>query len=132
MTVTRPNQPGDPPRSSALLAVLIMVVGSLVLWIGAPLAWLWIGGQIENSSSLGTALAAMFAGAILTITLIARLLSRLSNAYRRIYVDRGLPDPGHGMLEAVLVVSAGMTLVVFVLWFLIFAGASPVPIGINL
>jgi hypothetical protein len=36
------------------------------------------------------------------------------------------------MLEGVLVVSAGVTLVVFGIWFLFFAGASPVPIGIQL
>lgn len=122
----------QPPRSAALVAVLIMTIGSFVLWVATPLAWLWIGSQIENDASLGTALAAMFAGAVLTIAWIARVLSRLSNAYRRMYMERGLPDPGHAMLEAVLVVSAGITLVVFVLWFLVFAGASPVPIGIQL
>jgi hypothetical protein len=130
--VTRPEHSEPrPPRSSAVLAVLIMIIGSLVLWVATPLAWLWVGSQIENSASLGTALAAMFAGAILTITVIARVLSRLSNAYRQAYIERGLPDPGHAMLEMVLVVSAGLTLAVFVLWFLIFAGASPVPIGLN-
>ena len=36
------------------------------------------------------------------------------------------------MLEGVLVVSAGLTLVVFAVWFLFFAGASPVPVGISL
>ena len=36
------------------------------------------------------------------------------------------------MLEGVLVVSAGLTLAVFVVWFFLFAGASPVPIGIQL
>jgi hypothetical protein len=30
------------------------------------------------------------------------------------------------------VVSAGITVVVFVVWFLLFAGASPVPIGIQI
>jgi hypothetical protein len=36
------------------------------------------------------------------------------------------------VLENVLVVSAGVTLVVFVIWFFIFAGASPVPLGIQI
>ena len=120
------------PARSAVVAVLIMTIGSFVLWVATPLAWLWIGSQIENDASLGTALAVMFAGAVLTIMLIARVLSRLSNAYRELHVERGLPDPGHAMLEGVLVVSAGITLVVFVLWFLVFAGASPVPIGIQI
>ena len=135
MTRSNPTARDDhphPPPSGAVVAVLIMIIGSLVLWVVTPLAWLWIGSQIENSASLGTALAVMFAGAVLSITVIARALSRLSNTYRRIHVDRGLPDPGHGMLEGVVVTCAGITLVAFALWFLIFAGASPVPIGIQL
>ena len=36
------------------------------------------------------------------------------------------------MLEAVLVVSAGLTLAVFVIWFFLLAGANPVPIGIQI
>jgi uncharacterized membrane protein YhaH (DUF805 family) len=120
------------PRNAAL-AVLIMILGSLVLWIGTPLAWLWIGSQIEGAtSSLGTALSVMFLGVILSIAVLAMLLSRLSNAYRRLHVDHGQPDPGHAMLEGVLVISAGVTLVLFVAWFLLFAGASPVPVGISL
>ncbi len=35
----------------ALLVVLIMLIGSLVMWIGAPLLWLWVGGQIEGATS---------------------------------------------------------------------------------
>jgi uncharacterized membrane protein YhaH (DUF805 family) len=120
------------PRN-AVLTVLIMIVGSLVLWIGTPLAWLWIGSQIEGAtSSLGTALGVMFLGVVLSIAVLAMLLSRLSNAYRRLHVDHGLEDPGHAMLEGVLVISAGVTLVLFVAWFLLFAGASPVPVGISL
>ena len=36
------------------------------------------------------------------------------------------------MLETVLVVAAGITIVAFGVWFLLFAGASPVPLGMNL
>jgi hypothetical protein len=36
------------------------------------------------------------------------------------------------VLEGVLVVSAGITIAVFAVWFLFFAGASPVPIGIQI
>ena len=118
--------------SGALLVVLIMVIGSFVLWIGTPLLWLWIGSQIEASASLGTALSAMFLGAVLTISLVAMLLQRLSNVYRRNCMHRGLEDPGHVVLEGVLVVSAAVTIVVFTIWFFLFAGATPVPLGVKL
>jgi hypothetical protein len=119
--------------AAAVLLVSIMLIGSLVLWIGTPLLWLWIGSQIEGATaSLSTALAAMFIGVLATVALVAALLSKLSDAYRSNRRARGLDDPGHLVLEGVLVVSAGCTLAAFVIWFFLFAGASPVPIGIQL
>jgi hypothetical protein len=119
--------------AGAALVVLIMFIGSLVLWLGTPLLWLWIGSQIQGStSSLGAALGIMFIGVIVTISLLAIVLARLSNVYRGNCLARGHDDPGHVVLEGVLVVSAGVTLAAFVVWFFLFAGASPVPIGIQL
>jgi hypothetical protein len=113
--------------------VLIMVIGSFVLWIGTPLLWLWVGSQIQgHTESLGAAIGAMFVGVVVTIAALSFLLVWLSNIYRHNCRARGLDDPGHLVLEGVLVVSAGITLVGFVIWFFFFAGASPVPIGIHL
>ena len=40
--------------ASALLTALIMVGASLLLWIGVPAGWLWIGSQIQaESDSVG-------------------------------------------------------------------------------
>lgn len=119
--------------TGAVLVVLIMFIGSLVLWVGTPLLWLYVGSQIQGATeSLGAALGAMFVGVVLTITLLASLLAKLSDVYRANCLARGMSDPGHVVLEAVLVVSAGLTLTVFVIWFFFFAGTSPVPIGIQL
>src|SRR5690348_1326793 len=98
----------------AMLVLLIMVLGSLVMWLGAPLLWLWIGSQIEAVSSVGAAVGATFLGAVLTIVLLAAVLAKLSNFYRANCVARGLQDPGHVVLEMVLVISAGLAVVVFV------------------
>ena len=119
--------------AGAVLVLLIMFIGSLVLWIGTPLLWLWIGSQIQGATaSLGAALGAMFIGVLATITLLAVILAKLSNVYRANRLARGMDDPGHFVLEGVLVVSAAFTLTAFVVWFLFFAGASPVPVGIQL
>jgi hypothetical protein len=116
--------------ANAVLVVAIMVLGSFGLWIGTPLIWLWIGSQIQGrTDSLGVALVVMFVGVLVSIWLMALLLSRMSDLHRTIRLARGRPDPGHFMLESVLVVSAGITLVCFGIWFFFFAGASPVPIG---
>ena len=69
--------------AGAALVVLIMFIGSLVLWIGTPLLWLWVGSQIQGAtSSLGAALGAMFVGVIATIAVLANILAKLSNVYR--------------------------------------------------
>jgi hypothetical protein len=117
----------------AALVVLIMFVGSLGLWIGTPLLWLWVGSQVQGATdSLGAALGVMFIGVVATIGAVAGLLAKLSNTYRANCVARGQTDPGHLILEGVLVVSAGVTVAGFVIWFLFFAGASPAPVGIQI
>jgi hypothetical protein len=119
--------------AGATLVVLIMFIGSLVLWVGTPLLWLWLGSQVQGATdSLGAALGTMFFGAVATIAVLAALLGKLSNTYRANCLARGADDPGHVVLEGVLVVSAGLTLAVFAVWFLFFAGANPVPVGIHI
>ncbi|HTX07566.1 MAG TPA: hypothetical protein VME22_03085 [Solirubrobacteraceae bacterium] len=118
--------------AGATLVLMIMFIGSLVLWIGTPLLWLWVGSQVQGAtSSLGTALGVSFIGVIATIAILAALLAKLSDVYQANRRSRGLADTGHYVLETVLVVSAGLTLAAFVIWFFFFAGASPVPVGIQ-
>ena len=35
--------------AGALLRLTIMFVGSLVLWLGTPLLWLWVGSQVQGA-----------------------------------------------------------------------------------
>ncbi len=110
-----------------------MCLGSLGLWIGTPLLWLWAGSQIQGATgSVGAAYAAGLIGATVTVLALAALLMALSDAYRVNHRARGLADPGHAVLERVLVLSAGLAVTMFVIWFLFFAGASPIPIGIQI
>jgi hypothetical protein len=120
--------------TGAVLALSIMFIGSFVLWLGTPLLWIWVGSQIQGATqSVASALAAMFVGVLLSITLLALVLVKLSTVYRANHRARGLGDPGNRVLEAVLVISAAVTLVAFAVWFLFIAGASPVPgMGIQL
>jgi hypothetical protein len=118
--------------SSGLVLLLIMVIGGLVLWVGIPLAWLWIGSQIQAATgSLGAAVGAMMIGVVASIMLMIPVLGWLSNKHRSLLVARGQPDNGHVALEVVLVASAAIAVVLFGGWFLLFAGSSPIPIGIN-
>jgi hypothetical protein len=118
--------------TGALLVIAIMLIGSFGLWVGTPLLWLWIGSQIQGATeSVGTAIATMFFGVMLQVAVVGTILAKLSDIYRANRMARGQTDPGHLVLEAVLVVSAAITLTVFVVWFFFFAGADPVPVGIH-
>ena len=56
------------------------------------------------------------------------LLGRLNEAYRRSRVARGREDTGNFALETVVVVTAGVALLAFILWFFMAAGTAPFPI----
>jgi hypothetical protein len=115
--------------ASAVFLMAIMLAGSLVLWVGIPLAWLWIGSQIQDATdSLGAAIAAMLVGVVVSIVLWLPVLSWLSDRYRRERTARGLDDTGHFALEVTMVLSAGIALVGFISWFLFFSGATPLPL----
>lgn len=117
---------------SALVLVLIMVLGSLVLWVGVPVGWLWVASQVQAATgSLGTALAIALVGVVLSIAMVVVLLTWLSNRHRSLRIARGHDDTGHLMLEVVMVVSAGLVLTVFAVWFLLFAGSSPIPLNLS-
>jgi len=108
------------------MVVVIMGVGSLVLWIAVPLGWLWIGSQIQGSTeSLGAAIGVTMLGATITIILLAMGLGWLNRKHEELREARGLEYQDTSTLERVLVVTAGFVVVAFTAWFLLFAGVGP-------
>jgi hypothetical protein len=116
------------PASVAL--VVAMLLGCLLLWIGLPLGWLWIGSQVQGSSSVGTALAVTMTGTIVSILALVILLSRLNRIHAELLERRDRPMRSSA-LEVILVSSAGIAVVGFGVWFFLFAGTSPVPLNIG-
>ncbi len=109
-----------------------MFLGSLVLWVGVPLAWLWVASQVQGATgSLGAALGSAMLGVLASIAVVVSLLTWLSNKHRALRVARGRQDSGHLVLEVVIVTSAGLALALFAAWFLLLSGASPVPLDIG-
>lgn len=112
--------------ASGLMVLFIMVVGSLVLWVGVPAGWLWVGSQIQgNTGNIGTALAAMMGGVVVSVVALAMLLAWLNRKHEEMREARGLPETESSVLERVLVVTAGIAVVGFTIWFLGFAGPGP-------
>ena len=126
-----------------VLLPLLMFGGCMFLWIGVPLLWLWIGSQVEGATDLGIALAVSMVGSITTIIAIAWVLSWLNRSHiewrlRRDPAaaeawDRAGDDerPAGGVLEPMIVATAALAIVLFAIWFLFFAGASPIPLSLG-
>jgi hypothetical protein len=122
--------------------ILLMVIGSVVLWIGIPIGWLWLGSQIASESqqsSLGAYLLVL-GGIAVSMFVVGKLLWRLNNVYGRITGQdpqvrvrmpwhrsmRGDEDsrPPRNVLDVVMVASVGAALLVMAIWFFLFAGSS--------
>ena len=114
--------------SSALLLVLMMFVGSLVLWVGVPVGWLYVGSQVQGATgSLTAALGVMLGGVLVSIVILMSLLGWMSRRHAELRRSRGLEEGGHVALEGIMVVSAAVALHAFAAWFLLFSGSSPIP-----
>jgi heme/copper-type cytochrome/quinol oxidase subunit 2 len=111
---------------SGLLLLVIMLGGGLVLWIGVPVAWLYIGSQVQGGTgSVGTALAVMFVGAIVSIVVVVAALGWLNRKHIELREARGLESHGQTALEAVMTVSAVIAVLAFGVWFFLIEGPGP-------
>jgi hypothetical protein len=133
------NQAGTGVAKVALIG--LMAVGSIFLWIGIPIGWLWIGSQIQSDSgqaSFGLYLGVLL-GIIVSMVAIGKLLTGLNGVYGRLtgseVVRVRLPwhrslrgeqegRPPRQILDVVMVISVLAAGFVFLLWFLFFAGSS--------
>jgi heme/copper-type cytochrome/quinol oxidase subunit 2 len=112
--------------ASGLILTIIMLGAGLVLWIGVPLGWLYIGSQVQGSTeSLGLAILVMMVGVVLSIGLIVPGLGWLNRKHVELREARGLESHGQTALEAVMTVSVVIAVVAFVIWFFLIEGPGP-------
>lgn len=132
-------------KLSAALLIGLMAIGSVVLWIGVPLGWIWLASNIVDSSEPSmTPYVMVLVGIPLTMVVVGKGLSQLNRVYGEVTGTtptvrvvlpwhrsmRGERDAGHPrtVLDVVMVCSVAIALVLFALWFFLFAGSSiPTP-----
>ena len=84
------------------------------------------GSQVQGQTgSLGLAILVMMVGSIGSIVALAYLLGQLSRAHDRLLEARGDEPSQTPLLEMVLVITATVAVVGFVLWFFVVAGPGP-------
>jgi len=125
----------------AIFLVLLMGIGSVVMWLGVPLGLIYAASTLADTSAptLGPYLL-VFIGLPIGMAIMAKLLGyldRVHQAYTRTGDDRPQQAPWmrsmrgergstrrRGVLDTVMIVSVGLALVVFGVWFFGFAGSS--------
>ena len=113
------------------LFVLMVLLGSVGLWVGVPVFWVYVAAQLQGLlGSGGAALAVGLVGFVLSIGLVIHVLEWMSLTIGALREARGLPSRGPVPLESILVISAGVTLVLFLVWFFVLSGAQPIPVSV--
>lgn len=106
--------------------VLMMVVG-VMMWVGTPLLWLYVGSMIKVATdNLNLAIIVMFIGAIISIALLIKTLGALNDSYFDQYEELNDVPMERSPLEPILVFSAVIAVTAFFIWFSLVGGnATP-------
>jgi hypothetical protein len=147
---TGENAPAQRPRSlartiaaapAALFLILLMALGSVVLWIGIPVGWLFLASRLVDSSqpTLGPYVLLIF-GIPITMFLFGKLLFTLDRVFERVTGRTSETDfrppwlksmRGERatkrkltVLEGVMIISVGVACLASAVWFFLFAGSS--------
>jgi hypothetical protein len=121
---------GSPGRRRAdrVIAVFVLVVEILVcltVWGPQPVAWLWVGSQVNyHSNSVSFGIAVAFAGMIATLMLTLVLAVRLDAIWKVVRRAAGY-DQREGALPRIFMVTAIVAAIAFGFWFLIIQGPAP-------
>jgi hypothetical protein len=116
-----------------------MAVGSVLMWLGLPLGWLFLASRLSGASnpSMGVYVLVLAAIAV-SIAGMGKVLGKLDRAYGRL---AGAPEgPSRAawlrsmrddrerrrgtVLDTVMAWSVGLALLAFGIWFFLFAGSS--------
>ena len=124
-----PTQAGTRRRTAdrALAGALIalQVVLCVSLWGPQPLAWLWVGSQVDYlAGSVTAGLCAAFAGMMVTLFLTLAVAKRVDHAWRLVRRAAGYAQRD-GALNRIFVVTLIIAGSAFLFWFFVIVGPGP-------
>ena len=113
----------DAALAAAVLALIVVLC--LTLWGPQPVAWLWVGSQVDyRSGSVSAGLAVAFAGMIGTLMLTLALATRLDRTWRILRRAAG-HEQREGVLVRVFAATAVVAGLAFLVWFVVLEGPAP-------
>lgn len=115
-------------RADAVIAAAVLALEVLLclsLWGPQPVAWLWVGSQVDyltGAVSLGVATA--FAGMIVTLMASLAMAARLDGLWKLLRRAAG-HEQRDGMLTRIFAVTAVVAGLAFLVWFFVIQGPAP-------
>ena len=125
----------------SLFLIGLMAIGSVVMWIGVPVALIYAASRLADSPkpSMGPYVL-ILVGLPLGMMAVGKLLGALDHYHGRVTgLDDGKPQQAAWMksmrgdrerkrrrsvLDSVMMISVGFALLLFGVWFFAFAGSS--------
>src|SRR6478609_6259676 len=128
---------------AASMIFVAMLLAALSLWTALPLSWLYIGSKVSKTQfPAETPYAVVIVGLVISIVIVAWLISRLNRLYvditgtnrlapmrpawMRSMRDTTSPPSTTTVVEAVLMGSVVLAAIALSTWFFFLAG-SPIP-----
>jgi len=115
-------------RVDGLLAhglLAIELVLCLSLFLPQPLAWLWVGSQVQYQTGYVTAgIGTILIGCLASLMLTMALAKRVDHAWKLVRRAAGHRQE-RGALERIFAASVGIALIVFAIWFFVIQGPGP-------
>jgi hypothetical protein len=111
-----------------VLAAGILLVETLLcvsLWGPQPLAWLWVGSQVDyETGSVEAGIVVAFLGMIATLFITLVLAKQLDHVWKLVRRAAGHAQK-EGMLERIFVISIAIAGTLFLVWFFVIEGPGP-------
>jgi hypothetical protein len=115
-------------RRDSLLAsglLVVEVVLCLSLFGPQPLAWLWLGSQVDYLTGYVTAgISTIILGCLASLMLTMVVAKRVDHAWKLVRRAAGHRQE-RGALESIFAASLGVLLVAFGIWFFLLEGPGP-------
>ena len=90
-----------------------------------PLAWLWVGSQVDYLTGYVTAgISTVMLGCLASLMLTMAAAKRVDHAWKLVRRAAGHRQD-RGALERIFALSVGVALVLFTIWFLVIEGPGP-------
>ena len=106
-----------------LLAVELLLC--LTLFGPQPLAWFWVGSQVDYQTGYVRAgIAVIMLGCLASLLLTMALAKRVDHAWKLVRRAAGHRQE-RGALERIFAISVAVAFVIFTIWFLVIQGPGP-------